>query len=126
MVYSHTRLAREFNTIEKMAYIFCHQKHDSPKGQLCPECQEMVDYAAERLNRCPFQQAKPTCAKCTVHCYKPVMREKVRVMMRTAGPVMLFHHPYLAIMHLVVDSRRKPPVLERKSSAKQAPPLQED
>lgn len=111
----HPRIAREYETIIKMAYIFCRQTHGTAKGALCPDCQELVDYAAERLRRCPFQEAKSTCAKCTVHCYKPLMREKIRVMMRAAGPKMLFYHPYLAILHLAVDSRRKPPLLPRKS-----------
>ena len=113
---AHPRIVREYVTIEKMAYIFCHEVHGTAKGALCLECQELVAYAGERLRHCPFQENKPTCAKCTVHCYKPAMREKVRSVMRTAGPKMLFHHPYLAIMHLVVDSRRKPPLLDRKSS----------
>lgn len=115
----HPRIAREYDTIVKMAHIYCHDRHGVPKGSLCPECQELVNYAAERLRRCPFQEKKSTCAKCAVHCYKPDMREKVRVMMRAAGPKMLLYHPYLAIMHLVVDSRRKPPLLERNAKKNQ-------
>lgn len=111
----HPRIAREKTTIEKMVYIFCHEKHGTPKNSLCPDCQALIDYATERLRNCPFHEKKSTCAKCTVHCYKPIMREKIRVVMRFAGPKMLLYHPYLAIMHLAVDSRHKPPLLERKS-----------
>lgn len=110
----HPRLAREHDTIVKMGYLYCHETHGSPKGVLCDECRELLDYAYERLQKCPFQERKSTCAKCTVHCYKPVMRERVRVMMRYAGPRMLLHHPVLAVQHLV-DGLRKPPVLEKKS-----------
>jgi len=39
------------------------------------------------------------------------MREKVREVMRFAGPRMLSRHPCLALMHLLVDDRR--PALER-------------
>ncbi len=113
----HPRIARERDTIVKMSYLYCRKYHHSPKGTLCAECQELVDYALERLRRCPFQENKPTCAKCAVHCYKPAMREKVRTMMRHSGPLMLLHHPVLAILHLAVDGRRKPPVLVRKTSA---------
>lgn len=113
----HPRLAREYKTIEKMAYLFCRQKHGSHKGVLCAECQELKEYAFERLRRCPFQERKSTCAKCTVHCYKPEMRERVRVMMRYAGPKMLLRHPVLAVMHLV-DGQRKPPVVNPKSARK--------
>lgn len=111
----HPRIKRERETIEKMGYLYCHTKHGSANGVLCEGCQELVDYALERLRRCPFQERKSTCAKCVVHCYKPEMREKVRVMMRYAGPQMLLHHPILAIRHLL-DGTRKPPLLPRKAS----------
>lgn len=117
MINTHPRLVRERKTIAAMAHLYCQKTHHSPKNTLCPDCQAMVHYASERLARCPFQENKPTCAKCTVHCYKPVMREKVRQMMRRAGPLMLFQHPLLTFFHLVIDGHRKPPILERKSSS---------
>ena len=104
----HPRLTRERVTIEKMAQLFCHNLHGSPKGMLCPDCAALTAYAFERLRRCPFQENKPTCAKCLVHCYKADMREKVRGMMRYAGPRMLLNHPVLAVAHLL-DGARKPP-----------------
>lgn len=109
----HPRIAREHVTIEKMTYLFCRELHGSPKGTLCPDCQVLMDYSLERLRKCPFQERKSTCAKCTVHCYRPDMREKVRVMMRYSGPRMMLHHPILAIRHLL-DGRKPAPVLERK------------
>ncbi len=112
----HPRIERERQTIEKMTFLYCHAYHHSPKGTLCNACQELMDYAFDRLRRCPFQENKPTCVNCTVHCYKPVMRENVRQMMRHAGPLMLLHHPVLAFLHLAIDNRRKPPVLARKTS----------
>ncbi len=110
------RIARERETIQKMTYLYCSQVHHTQKGTLCPECQALLDYAFERLRRCPFQENKPTCAKCTVHCYKPAMREKVRQVMRHAGPRMLLYHPVLTFLHLVIDGRRKPPVLASKKT----------
>ena len=68
---------------------------------LCPECQELLKYAFERLDKCPFQERKTTCAKCPVHCYRPELRERIRVVMRYAGPRMLFRYPILAIHHLL-------------------------
>lgn len=109
----HPRIKREHQTIVKMSFLYCHEQHGSQKGTLCEGCREMMDYALERLDRCPFQEQKPTCANCSVHCYKPVMREKVRVMMRYAGPRMLLHYPVLTIRHLV-DGRIKPPAIQRK------------
>lgn len=113
----HPRIARERDTIEKMTFLFCSQVHGSARGTLCSDCQSLIDYAEERLKKCPFQENKSTCAKCTVHCYKPAMRERVRQMMRYAGPRMLLHHPVLAVIHLL-DGRRTPPVLDRSKKSK--------
>lgn len=110
---SQKRMDRERSTIKKMTHLYCQDVHHTAKGTLCPQCQAMVDYAMMRLSRCPFQHQKPTCAKCTIHCYKPEMREQTRTVMRYAGPRMLLHHPILALLHLK-DGLRKPPVLEKK------------
>lgn len=108
----HPRITRERDTIEKMTFLFCNHVHGTQRGTLCQDCQSLMDYALERLYKCPFQERKSTCAKCTVHCYKPAMRERVRQMMRYAGPRMLLHHPVLAVLHLL-DGRRTPPTLDR-------------
>ena len=73
---------------------------------LCPECLNLIDYAQQRLEKCPFQEGKTICAKCLVHCYSPDMREKIRAIMRYSGPRMLFRHPIAAVWHLM-DGRRK-------------------
>jgi len=101
-------MKREDKTISAMIRLYCRSQHESKDG-LCLECEELLDYAKVRLSKCPFQENKTTCAKCPVHCYKPVMREKVRVVMRYAGPRMLYRHPVLALFHLI-DGFRKEPV----------------
>ena len=97
------RLLRELRTLEKMAAIYCRDRHGSPSG-LCPECAALMTYAAKRLAVCPFGEDKPVCAKCKVHCYGPAPREQVRTIMRCAGPRMLLQHPWLALGH-VFDKR---------------------
>ena len=104
-----------------MVWIYCHDLHGEDDGP-CDECRGLLAYAARRIDRCVFGEGKPTCAKCTVHCYNAAMREHVRVVMRYAGPRMLRRHPVLAIAH-VLDRRRPAPVLTdaitaRKSSAR--------
>ena len=94
------RLSRERRTIEAMIEIYCGKNH-ALGDSLCPKCRELFSYAIERIDKCPFQEEKPTCAKCPVHCYKPMRREEVRQVMRYAGPRMTLHHPILAIMHYV-------------------------
>lgn len=99
------RIRREKRTVAAMIELYCREEHNSTDG-LCEECRGLHDYAMQRLDRCPFGEEKSTCANCTVHCYKPVMRERVRVVMRTAGPRMIWRHPILAIRH-VIDGRQK-------------------
>ncbi|HUX41828.1 MAG TPA: nitrous oxide-stimulated promoter family protein [Rectinemataceae bacterium] len=99
-----TRLEREAKTIGAMIGLYCADLHESPEG-LCPECSALRDYALLRVEKCKFGAAKPACAKCTVHCYKRDMRERVRAVMRYSGPRMLLRHPVLALGHLVDSAR---------------------
>ncbi|MBN1473683.1 MAG: nitrous oxide-stimulated promoter family protein [Syntrophaceae bacterium] len=102
-------IKKEYKTIEAMAGLYCRGLHGTDKKQLCADCEELLAYVKARLDKCPYQEQKPTCAKCPIHCYKPAMREKVRSVMRYAGPRMLKHHPLLAIRHLLHGRREAPP-----------------
>jgi len=112
----HPRLARELATIRAMVALHCRDRHGHRDG-LCEECGALMDYATRRLDRCVFGDDKPTCANCTVHCYNADMRERVRAVMRYAGPRMMWRHPLLAIAH-VIDGRRPPGVLPTGKAAK--------
>jgi len=105
------RLDRERKTIKAMIAVYCKGNHNSSKT-LCGECSMLLDYAFKRIEKCPFRADKPTCAKCTVHCYKPDMRELVRKVMRYSGPRMMLHHPLLALLHLIdgfkITEKKKP------------------
>ncbi len=103
----HPRMERERKTIEAMIRLHCRNSHVS-KRNLCRECSELAEYARTRIGSCPFQEEKTTCAKCPVHCFKPTMREKVRAVMRYAGPRMLYRHPVLAILHFADGFRKGP------------------
>jgi len=106
---SHKRLAREEKTVAAMVGIYCRGNHARLEaGGLCPDCRELLDYASARLEKCRFQADKPNCADCPVHCYKPSMREKVKEVMRYAGPRMMFRHPVLAFFHLWNGVKKKP------------------
>ncbi len=102
------RMKREVKTVEAMIHIYCHGQHET-KNKLCPECQELLDYTRLRLEKCPFQEGKTTCANCPVHCYKPDMRERIRTTMRYSGPRILPRHPILTVYHYI-DGRRKEPI----------------
>jgi predicted amidophosphoribosyltransferase len=112
------RIDHQQHTIEAMLHIDCRHHHEAG-GTLCSDCNRLLDYARRRLASCPFQEAKPAFNHCQVHCYSKAMRERVRSVMRFAGPRMLLRHPLLSLWHML-DNRRRPPPLPRheaKSSA---------
>jgi hypothetical protein len=115
------RRRREVKTIAAMVRLYCRGHHHAraDDAPLCPECGALLDYAARRLERCVFGDAKPACANCVVHCYRADMRERVREVMRWAGPRMLLRHPVLAVLHLV-DERRPAPRLPDRTGRKRA------
>jgi hypothetical protein len=104
------RMSREQTTVEAMIALYCQAQHagHGRNGDLCPECQALQNYARLRLEKCPFQAGKTTCAKCPIHCYQPDKRAEIRAVMRYAGPRMLLHQPVLALLHLADGLRQRP------------------
>ena len=100
-----TKREREKEVVSLMISLYCRKKHGGKT--LCPECAALDDYARSRSDRCPFMETKTFCSACKVHCYKPEMREKIRAVMRWAGPRMLPVHPVLSIRHAAVTLRSK-------------------
>lgn len=100
------RLEREAVTVRKMIALYCQLNHNS-NGTLCQDCQHLSDYAMKRLENCPYDEDKPTCKNCTIHCYRQYEKDKIREIMMFSGPKMLFRHPYLAIMHLIDNRKSK-------------------
>ncbi len=106
MTGSHSRMIREKEIVETMIRMYCHHMHDTGNA-LCNDCHDLLQYASQRLDKCPFQEQKPTCSKCPVHCYKPEMRGEVRKVMKHSGPRMVFRHPVQAVRHLI-DGKKRP------------------
>ena len=104
---AEARLAREWQTMTAMVRIYCRGQHHPASG-LCVECQQFLDYANMRLERCRFGPEKPTCAKCPVHCYRRDRREQIKVVMRFSGPRMMWEHPWLSLHHLLDGWFRRP------------------
>ena len=80
------RLGREFRTMRCMVEIYCADHHVAGGGMPCPDCEQFLAYARRRLEKCPYGEDKPVCAKCPIHCYQPRIREQVKEVMRYAGP----------------------------------------
>jgi hypothetical protein len=91
-----------------MIAIYCRDRHGTVAGQACADCRDLQGFAEYRLAHCPFQEQKPTCAHCPIHCYRPERRAVMKDVMRHAGPRMLLRHPWLALRH-ALDGRRPPP-----------------
>ncbi len=83
------------------------ERGSGERWDLCPECAELEAYAHARSERCPFMEEKTFCSNCTVHCYRPEMRVRIRTVMRYAGPRMLFHHPVMAIRHMIESQHER-------------------
>ena len=98
---------KEIKTVALMIRLYCRGVHGTTGKALCPECAALLEYAGQRRVRCPHGENKPFCSNCPIHCYKPEMRERMRAVMRYAGPRMLLSHPILALRHLAETIRRK-------------------
>ena len=103
---SKSRLEREHKTIKTMIQMYCKNCHETDK-EFCQDCLDLFTYAEERLKNCRFGEDKPTCDSCSIHCYKPDKRDKIRAVMRYAGPRMIYTHPIMGFRHVFKKIRKK-------------------
>ena len=90
----------EKRVVGKMIAIYCRAHHNVLQKELCEACVELRDYSAERLERCPYGEKKPTCSKCPIHCFKKDRRLEIKEVMRFSGRRMIWKHPIDAIRYL--------------------------
>jgi predicted amidophosphoribosyltransferase len=103
--------SRERRTLQAMIALYCaglHGKTPRDADGLCPDCAATFAYARKRAASCRYGEEKTVCSACATHCYRPDMRERVRAVMRYAGPRMLLRHPVLALLHALHALRRSP------------------
>lgn len=98
---------KEAATLRTMVALYCRGNHDAAKGELCPECAELVAYSLDRIQNCPRKDTKDFCSNCSVHCFQPERREQIRTVMRYSGPRLLLHDPVTAIRHLISSRSSK-------------------
>jgi len=96
---NHT-IELEKRTITTIINLYCRRNHSHNNG-LCDSCAVLLDYSLKRIDHCQWGTNKPACSQCPIHCYQQEMREQIRTVMRYAGPRMVWHHPYLAAIHLL-------------------------
>ena len=104
------RLEREYRTMRCMVQIYCADHHATAGGALCEECGEFLDYAQRRLEKCPYGEDKPVCAKCPIHCYKRAQREQAQV-----------DHALRGSAHGAAPSLAQPHPHVRQAAARRAP-----
>ena len=85
-VFFHRRkhLEHDSRVIRKFIAVYCRENHGRPSGELFPECDDLLQYALQRLARCPMDP-KPKCKACPVHCYRPDYRKRIQQVMRLSG-----------------------------------------
>lgn len=91
---------KELDVLISFVRIFCTAKHGAgiekkdacemsgEKTLLCRECADLVEYAIEKLRRCPLAP-KPSCKKCRIHCYGKEQRARIREIMAFSGRRMI-------------------------------------
>lgn len=104
------RRKKERATLATMFLLYRQQHPDAADLEL----DALLLYAENRLARCYFQEQKPACQKCPVHCYQPQKRQQIKQVMRWAGPRMFWRHPLVALAHLLATLRPVPPYPRRK------------
>lgn len=97
---------REKRVVGLMIRLYCNGNHETQGKNICSDCKELLAYTIARTDRCPHMETKTFCSNCTTSCYNPLMKEKIREVMRWSGPRMIFHHPVLALRH-VIESKRE-------------------
>ena len=100
-----TKKEKEKKIVSYMISLYCRKKHGG--NQLCEECAKLDEYARERTDKCPFMETKTFCSNCKVHCYKPERRQQIKDVMRFSGPRIIFHHPIMAISHVIESKKEK-------------------
>lgn len=103
----HKRVLREKRIVNIMISDYCQTEHNSNKD-LCEECYDLKMYAEKRLLKCPFLEDKPVCSKCNIHCYNKIQKDKIRTVMRSVGPKMIYKYPLETIWYFFYKLRHIP------------------
>ncbi len=107
---------REKDIISLMMRIYCcGNKHIDIKNrfvskadaELCDDCSQLLKYAIDRTYKCPFIETKTFCSNCKLHCYQKHESEKIKKVMRYAGPRLLLYHPIPVIKHWIESKKEK-------------------
>ncbi|HBA87312.1 MAG TPA: nitrous oxide-stimulated promoter family protein [Geobacter sp.] len=79
---------KDIKVLATFIAVYCRGKHQSAKGELCPDCAELLRYATMKREKCPLDP-KPSCKHCRVHCYGKAQRATIREVMAYSGKHLL-------------------------------------
>jgi len=96
-----------------MIRMYCRHVHRK-KPVPCIECTKLLEYALNKIDHCTYRELKPVCSRCRIHCYRSIMREEIKKVMRYSGPRMLLFHPIPGILHLIDRFRPNPETILKK------------
>ncbi|MFX0547729.1 nitrous oxide-stimulated promoter family protein [Hathewaya histolytica] len=102
-----TRINKQKKVIKIMVEFYCKKKHNT-MGELCDQCEELLEYAYLRLGKCRYGNNKPNCDSCKTHCYKKEMKDRMTEVMKYSGSRMLLHNPKIVIAHFIDGFKYKP------------------
>lgn len=75
----------DIEILQAFVEVYCFHHHEiNHKGDLCPECSDLLRYAAARRKNCPYDP-KPACKNCQTHCYAKHRRQKIKEVMKFSG-----------------------------------------
>jgi hypothetical protein len=97
-----SRIQRDIETVSQFIRIYCDNNHrhqdkspvrasgkihnylNGSSLRLCRDCKKLLLYSASKRIICPYNP-KPSCKKCTTHCYSDQFRDAIREVMRFSG-----------------------------------------
>ena len=78
------KLEKDMRVLATFIGCYCRGKHGSRKGEFCPDCAELLNYARLKRQKCPLDP-KPSCKHCPIHCYGKSQRAGIREVMAYSG-----------------------------------------
>ena len=98
-------LKREYKTVKAMIKLYCRKVHKK-NVEDCDDCRDLLIYAEDRIRKCPHYQNKIPCKQCTIHCYRDPYKTGIRRVMSFSGPRIIYHHPVLAVYHILARYKK--------------------
>lgn len=87
----------EIKAVTEMIGIFCQDVHKTDGVELCPECEELLEYIKKRVNSCPRMAEKTLCSECRTHCYAPNRQQRIKQIMHYSGSKLALRSPVMAV-----------------------------